>query len=376
MNENDDIKNDDMGLSLVDAYFNKPSAYSTSKPRENDKSKKKVESTKDKASLKSSVHNELSIEDQLKADPDVQPNVRLTKQLRCGYVSVIGLPNAGKSTLVNRVIGEQVSIVSPKAQTTRQAVTGIYTKDNNQIIFIDSPGFIQAEDGLNHFIQKQWEESIQNCDVVLGVLNLDCDTEEKISNAILTLASIHKPKYAFINKVDLIKYAERLFIIEQKLRDHNIKYMFGSAKSASKENIESLIASLAERLPEAESFMFDRSLYTLQTEKEIAAEIIREKCFNLLGQEIPYQIGVHIISFVEDPKCIKIYADIWISKERYKKIVVGNKGLKILDIGSEARKDIEKILGQKVFLGLKVKLKDSWTKNPNMLKEIGYELRK
>jgi GTPase len=296
--------------------------------------------------------------------------------LRCGYVSVIGLPNAGKSTLVNRVIGEQVSIVSPKAQTTRQCVTGIYTKEDTQIIFVDAPGFIQAETGLNHFIQRQWEESVRDCDVVLGVLNLDCDTEDKISNAILTLASINKPKFAFINKVDLIKYAERLFIIEQKLRDHNIEYIFGSAKTASKENIETLIENLAKRLPETDSFMFDKSLYTLQTEKEIAAEVIREKCFNLLGQEIPYQMGVNIIAFDEESKCTKIYADIWISKERYKKIVVGQKGSKILEIGTESRKDIERILGHQIYLNLKVKLKESWTKNPNMLKELGYELRK
>lgn len=304
------------------------------------------------------------------------PDELKATDLKCGFVSVIGLPNAGKSTLVNRIIGEQVSIVSPKAQTTRQCVTGIYTKDNYQIVFVDAPGFIQAETGLNHFIQKQWEESVKDCDVVLGVLNLDCDTEEKISNAILTLASINKPKFAFINKVDLTKYTERLFIIEQKLRDHNIEFLYGSARSASKETIENLIQKLAERLPEAQSFMYDKSLYTLQTEKEIAAEIIREKCFNLLGQEIPYQIGVNIIAFDEDPKCTKIYADIWISKERYKKIVVGNKGLKIQEIGTDSRKDIEKVLGSQVYLSLKVKLKESWTKNQNMLKELGYEQRK
>lgn len=339
---------------------------------------------KDKAELDQFTDNDQSqslIDDFFKTKSSstnyvpVQSKVARSKDnlLRCGYVSVIGLPNAGKSTLVNRVIGEQVSIVSPKAQTTRQSVRGIYTKDDTQIIFIDAPGFIQAETGLNHFIQKQWEEAIDNCDVILGVLNLDCDTEEKITNAIMTMASINKPKFAFINKVDLTKYAERLFIIEQRLRDQNIPYMFGSAKTASKENIESLIENLSERLPRTESFLFDRSLYTLQTEKQISAEIIREKCFNLLGQEIPYQIGVNIIAFQEDPKCTKIFADIWISKERYKKIVVGNKGQKILDIGTEARKDIEKVLGQKIYLNLKVKLKDSWTKNPNMLKEIGYE---
>lgn len=296
--------------------------------------------------------------------------------LRCGYVSVIGLPNAGKSTLVNRIIGEQVSIVSPKAQTTRQCVTGIYTGMDSQIIFVDAPGFIQAETGLNHYIQKQWEESIKDSDVILGVLNLDCDTEEKITNAIMTLASINKPKFAFINKVDLTKYAERLFIIEQKLRDLNIEYMFGSAKTANESNIKLLIDHLSKRLPESPQFLFDKSLYTLQTEKEMAAEIIREKCFNLLGQEIPYQIAVNIISFQEDPTCIKIYADLWISKERYKRIVVGSRGSKIQEIGTEARKDIEKLLGSKVYLELKVKLKDSWTKNMVLLKELGYEYRK
>lgn len=343
---------DDLGTSLIDDFF-KTSGTS-------DRSKKTIPSTKQKKAI--------------------------AKKLRCGFVSVIGLPNAGKSTLVNRIVGEQVSIVSPKAQTTRQSVTGIYTNDESQVIFVDAPGFIQSDTGLNHFIQKQWEDAIKDSDVVLGVLNLDCDTEEKINNAILTLASVDKPKFAFINKVDITKYAERLFIIEQKLRDHNIPYLFGSAKTASKDIIESLIQQLVERLPEADEFMYDRSLYTLQTEKEIAAEVIREKCFNLLGQEVPYQIGVHIISFQEDQNIdstnknkkplVKIYADIWISKERYKKIVVGQKGAKIQQIGTEARKDIERMLGVKVYLNLKVKLKDSWTKNQSMLKELGYEFRK
>lgn len=333
-----------------------------------------------------SLQNQEDLEDQNKPVPKTSGQFKKVNSsnsseakssaLRGGFVSVIGLPNAGKSTLVNRIIGEQVSIVSPKAQTTRQCVTGIYTNERAQIIFVDAPGFIQADTGLNHFIQRQWEESVKDCDVALGVLNIDCDTEDKISNAILTLASINKPKFAYINKVDLVKYAERLFIIEQKLRDQNIPFVFGSAKSASKENIDTLIANLIERLPETEQFLYDKSLYTLQTEKEIAAEIIREKCFNLLGQEVPYQTGVHIIAFEEDPKCVKIYADIWISKERYKKIVVGQKGLKIQEIGTEARKDIERVLGVKVYLSLKVKLKESWTKNNNMLKEIGYELRK
>lgn len=338
---------DDLGTSLIDDFFK------TAGDASSERSKKTIPSTKTKTK-----------------------KAAATGTLRCGFVSVIGLPNAGKSTLVNRIIGEQVSIVSPKAQTTRQAVKGIYSNDKAQIVFVDAPGFIQAESGLNHFIQRQWEEAIKGSDVVMGVFNLDCDTEEKITNAILTLASVDKPKFAFINKVDIMKYAERLFLIEQKLRDHNIPYMFGSAKSATKETIDSLIEQVSERLPLVDQFIYDKSLYTLQTEKEIAAEVIREKCFALLGQEVPYQIGVHIISFQEDPKCVKIFADIWISKERYKKIVVGQKGTKIQQIGTEARKDIERMLGVQVYLSLKVKLKDSWTKNPNMLKELGYEFRK
>lgn len=293
---------------------------------------------------------------------------------RCGYVAVVGLPNSGKSTLVNRMVGEKVSIVSDKAQTTRKNITGVLTDENSQIIFIDSPGFIRSESGLNHFIQKQWKKSIQGADCLLAVLSLDTDTEEKIDRTLTTLKSVNKPVFVFISKTDLTHLAQRLFIIEQKLREAKIPYLFGSLKSKKNSVVfESLKAALQVNLPEIDNYLFDKELFTLQTEKQWASEIIREKCFLNLSNEIPYQLAVNVSLFKEDPVCKKIYADLWVSKERYRKIVIGHQGQKIHRIGMESRKALEKLLGTKVFLDLNVKYKNSWNTNKSMMKELGYE---
>lgn len=297
-------------------------------------------------------------------------------QLKCGYVAVVGLPNAGKSTLVNALVGERVSIVSSKPQTTRHKVTGIYNDDKSQIVFLDAPGFIEAESGLNKFIQTEWESSIDEADILLAVLNIDAETEESMDRVIGNMVKANKPAFAFINKVDLQEKARRLFMLEEKLRQANIPYLFGSANKVKEDLRELLLKSIKELLPTQDYFLCDTEIYTLQTEKEMVSEIIREKCFLTLAQEIPYQLAVDVRVFEEDKKCPKIYADIWVAKERYKKMVVGQQGAKIVRIGSEARKDIEKLLGQKVFLDLNVKVKENWNKNFQIMKELGYDVRR
>ncbi|MCO5114040.1 MAG: GTPase Era [Bdellovibrionaceae bacterium] len=296
--------------------------------------------------------------------------------LRCGYVAVVGLPNAGKSTLVNALVGERVSIVSSKPQTTRQRVTGVYTGDKEQVIFFDAPGFIQADSGLNKFIQSEWESSIEEADVVLGVLNIDADSEAHIDRVIENLKSIERPKLAFINKVDLKKDVRRLFMLEEKLRQAGIEYLFGSASKLKDDLKETLLKKIVEHLPEQDYFLCDTDVYTLQTLREMTSEIIREKCFLTLAQEIPYQLAVHVRLFEENSHCIRIFAEIWVSKERYKKMVVGAQGSKIVRIGTLARKDIQTLVRQKVFLDLNVKVKENWNKNQQIMKELGYDIRK
>ena len=296
--------------------------------------------------------------------------------LKCGYVAVVGLPNAGKSTLVNALVGERVSIVSSKPQTTRQRVTGVYTGDKEQVIFFDAPGFIQADSGLNKFIQSEWESSIEEADVVLGVLNIDADSEAHIDRVIENLKSIERPKLAFINKVDLKKDVRRLFMLEEKLRQADIDYLFGSASKLKDDLKETLLKKIVEHLPEQDYFLCDTDIYTLQTLREMTSEIIREKCFLTLAQEIPYQLAVHVRLFEENSHCIRIFAEIWVSKERYKKMVVGAQGSKIVRIDTLARKNIQTLVRQKVFLDLNVKVKENWNKNQQIMKELGYDIRK
>ncbi len=293
-------------------------------------------------------------------------------RLKVGYVGVVGLPNAGKSTLANQLIGEKVSIISSKAQTTRQKVLGILTQEDAQMIFIDAPGFIKSNEGINKFLQQEWEGVLKESDVLLGVLNLDAKSEQSLDDVLKTLSHFKKEKFIFINKMDLLK-PERLFLLEQKLRDYNLEYLFGTATKIKPELKDQLIGELKKRLPDADHFLFEPDLYTSQTLREMCEELIRESAFVRVGQEVPYQLAVKIRSFKEEPALTRIHADLIVTHARYKKILVGSGGAKIKKIGTDARKKMEKLLDQKVYLELMVKVRDSWTQNKTLLKEYGYD---
>lgn len=289
---------------------------------------------------------------------------------RAGYIGVVGLPNAGKSTLVNALIGEKVSIVAARAQTTRQRITGILTTDEAQYVFVDTPGLIKSDSGLNKFLQEEAEEVCKDSDALLAVLNIDCDREEKIDQVIEWVAAAGKPWIAVINKVDLAS-KHRVLMIEGKLAKLGVRPLAVSAKNFGDDWKQEILSALRGHLPASPAPLFDPDLYTTHSIRDISSEIVREKCFHFLKQEIPYGLAVRVTSFKEE-KIPKIYAEILLAKDNYKSIVIGQGGEQLKKIGSYARKDIEKFLGKKVFLDLHVSVKKKWMTNPALMKELGY----
>jgi GTP-binding protein Era len=296
---------------------------------------------------------------------------------RSGFVGLIGQPNAGKSTLMNILVKEKVSIVTAKPQTTRRRILGIVSKDEGQAVFVDAPGVLKASKGLNAFLSQEAQDVIEQSDMLMAVLSLDTESKEKAEEIIEMVGASGKPWFAVVTKMDLNDFLRRL----QPLRDLCVKHkncigvveassQWGKEKESLREEILRLVFS---KLPESPQPLYDIELFTPHTVKDLVTEIIREQCFEVLHHEIPYQTAVRIQKFDEsDPKMPKIYAEILVSKDSHKPILIGKGGATIKEIGTLARKEIEKMMDQKVFLSLEVSVRDNWFENKNLMKELGY----
>ena len=265
---------------------------------------------------------------------------------RAGYVGVVGLPNSGKSTLVNALVGEKVSLVDEKQ------------------------GVGRAEQGLKKVLQEEAEEVCQQSDLLLAVLNIDCDSQEKMDQVIEWVEQSKKPWVAIINKVDL-PAKHRVLMLREKLSERGKAVMTASANNLGKDTKTELLGAIREHLPNSPQPLFSTDLFTPQSVRELCAEFIREKCFRLLKQEIPYGLAVRVMKYKEE-KIPKIYAEILLAKPNYKSIVIGKDGELLKKIGSYARQDIEAFLGKKVFLDIHVTVKEKWMGNPMLMQELGY----
>lgn len=297
-------------------------------------------------------------------------------KLKSGYVGVVGLPNVGKSTFVNYVINAKVSITSNKPQTTRKNVMGVLTNENSQMIFIDSPGFIQSSEGLNSFLETEWRRVLDDVDVLVFLIGLD-SKKESFEKTLEMIDTIKKNKMVLVTKTDL-NLPEREFLIEEELRKRNLKY-FKSRRKGKTDRLEisgDILAELNSYMPETNFFYYGKDMYTPQTMRDLSSEVILESIFRFLSDEIPYETCVQIRDFKENQSLFKIYADVVVSKDRYKKIIIGKGGETIKKIGMMSRKSLEMEFGQKIFLDLKVKCKEGWNKKSVFLKEMGYEQRK
>lgn len=290
----------------------------------------------------------------------------------CGYVALVGRPNVGKSTLLNLLLGQKISITSRKPQTTRHRITGIDTRDNYQSIFVDTPGIHQTEtNAMNRYMNRAASSTIADVDVIVFIVDrLTWNEEDEL--VVKNLQNARAPIILAINKVDRIVEKNRLLPHIQTLSTHLswADIMPISAKTGY--NVDELRQAINKRLPQREHF-YEADQITDRSERFMAAELIREKLMRQCGDELPYQVAVEIERYKQEDKIVHIDALIWVERDGQKKIIIGKAGEQIKRIGIDARKDIEIMTDQKVMLKLWVKVKSSWSDDERMLKSLGYE---
>lgn len=295
---------------------------------------------------------------------------------RAGFCGLIGLPNAGKSSLMNWLVEDKVSIVTPKPQTTRRRILGLWSvKQVGQVVFVDAPGLIQSTNGLNAFLQAEAEDVIKSSDILLFVLNLDERKKDNLLKVLSLAKSTTKTKAFILNKVDLQELAHRRRVLRDIVTDQFPGTPIFEVSTTKKDQADGpgpIRKWALDNVPPAEQPLYDPEIMTPHSMRELAIEFVREQCFLNLHQEIPYGLNVRINKFEEEPGLFKIYAEILVSREGHKAIVIGQKAAVIKQIGTGARKQMEKAFDSKVFLDLHVNVVEAWDQNPRLMKEFGY----
>ncbi len=300
---------------------------------------------------------------------------------RSGFVGLIGQPNAGKSTLLNGLVNEKISIVTPKPQTTRRRILGIVSSAKGQVVFVDSPGVLDAEVGLNAFLSKEAKDVIAQSDVLVAVLNPDAKKKEDIDKILKMVQAAKRPWVAVITKVDMANHFGRIKAIKDLLATYTeckALIEFSNTWGVDDQHWkDQLLSEVLRLLPETKEPLYDIELFTPHSVRELTAEIIREKCFECLDKEVPYGLAARVDQYDEsNPKLPKIYVSLVVARDAYKPIVVGKGGQTIKEIGTRARKELEKLIGEKVFLKLDVVVRPDWFDNRNIMKELGYVVEK
>ena len=290
---------------------------------------------------------------------------------RCGTIGLVGRPNTGKSSLLNRLVGEKVSIVSAKPQTTRHLVSGILTRPDCQYIFVDAPGNPPREKSVLHrALSRRAGEAARDVDVVLFVVEALRFTPE--DRAALERIPAGQAAIAVVNKVDLVKKPALLIPFLDRLSKTREFAAVVPVSAQTGKNVPALLAAVREALPEGEA-AYPADQFTDRDERFLAAELLREKLYVELGQELPYRCEVVIDSFKEDGRLRRIEATILVERSSQKAIVIGARGERLKHMASAARKDMEKLFGGKVYLGTWVKVRKAWTDDARVLKQLGYE---
>lgn len=292
---------------------------------------------------------------------------------KSGFVTVIGRPNVGKSTLLNQVIGEKISIISDKPQTTRNKIQLVYTEDESQIVFIDTPGIQMPRNKLGEYMLKMSRSTLEEVDVLTFMIDSSMSIGKMDSMIIEDLKYISTPKVLLINKIDELQPEDVLQLIDK----YNAMDMFDQIIPISAlhgTNIDKYVEILKEMIPEGPQY-FPEDMITDQPERFIISEIIREKALINLEEEIPHGIYVAIdkVKKRPDKDLIDVFANIYCEKKSHKGIIIGKNGSKLKEIGMQARKDIELLLGSKVNLQLWVKVEPNWREKENKVKYFGYE---
>ena len=300
------------------------------------------------------------------------PTKTVNHNFKSGFVVIAGAPNSGKSTLLNRLLGEKISITSDKPQTTRNRILGVLHLENAQCVLIDTPGIHKASGPLNTKMVEVALSSFQDADIILLLVDATTSGKDAHQTLLKALETQNKPVVLALNKIDLMKKEALLALISKWSQMMNFTEII-PISAATGDQVPVLINSLKGLLPDGPPFFPEDSL-TDVSERFIAAELIREKIFRLTGQEIPYSVAVTVDQFSENPKAtlVTIHATIHVEKESQKGIIIGKSGVKLKRIGEEARAGIERLLNTKVFLKLFVRVEKNWSRDAKSLAKFGY----
>ena len=291
---------------------------------------------------------------------------------RCGYVAIVGRPNVGKSTLLNYLLGQKISITSRKPQTTRHQVMGIFTDGPDQVVFVDTPGIHREQPrAINRYMNRAASSALADVDLILFVVDRDrwTDEDDRVLEQVQLAAA---PVALVINKVDLLPEQEVLLPYSASMKE---RYGFDSIVPVSalrRANIDVLMNYIRERMPRGAHF-FPEDQITDRSQRFLAAELIREKIVRQLGDELPYTTAVEIESFRQEAAILHIDALIYVERTGQKRILIGEKGSRLRSIGTEARKDMEAAFDSKVMLKLWVKIKTGWSDDDRALRSLGFE---
>jgi len=292
--------------------------------------------------------------------------------MRSGYVAVIGRANAGKSTLINVMVGEKVSIVSPKPQTTRDRILGVLTEEDYQIVFVDTPGIYKARNALTDMMMRTTETSARSVDYILYVLDGHEGIKDEDFELIRKYKALNIPMAVAYTKIDIMP-KENIPLDMAKFSDADLDVDVFPVSARKGKNVKNLKEFLAKQMPEGEK-VFEQDIVSDKSEKFMIAEIMREKILLKFDKEIPHGIAIVINAFErKDNGVYEVNLDIVCERANHKAILIGKQGKAIKEVSSFARQDMEKFLGAKVFLTTYVKVKEDWRDRPGMLKEYGYE---
>jgi GTP-binding protein Era len=289
---------------------------------------------------------------------------------RSGYVMLLGRPNVGKSTILNAIMGAELAIVTPKPQTTRSRIAGIRTTAESQIIFLDAPGVVESERGLNNFLKREVQAALNDANAVIFVIEAAPRLTNSEQEIIERLNRLNRPVVLAINKIDLVDKRTLLPQMEHLQTLFPFRAIVPISARGG-DGVDRLVAEAAATLPEGPLY-FPPDQITEATERFLVAEMVREQVFLLTKQEIPYSSAVLIEQFKDEGGLVRIAAEIFVERDSQKGILIGKEGAMLKAIGTAARIKMEAFLAKKVFLELFVKVKKDWTRSESLLREMGY----
>jgi GTP-binding protein Era len=304
---------------------------------------------------------------------DVQSNSEaLSGGLRCGYVALVGRPNVGKSTLMNRILGQKLSIVTAKPQTTRQRIAGIKTGSDGQVVYIDTPGIhLAAQRALNRYMNRVAQAALHEVDLVLFLIEAGRWSKQD-EHVARTLESVKVPVWLVVNKIDLVPNKSGLLLfLEKEVRTERFSEVFLVAAKTG-DGVDGMESRVMQQLPFSRPF-YDEDQITDRSERFLAAELIREQLMLRLHQELPYSLTVEVEQFKREDGLIRIGAIIWVERDGQKHIVIGKGGDVLKFVGTNARRSLEVLFDEKVFVRLWVKVSKDWSDNERALRQFGFD---